>query len=476
MMITDHGNNHKEIKLTHGKLHVFANDEVFEQLEPNVYTMADHNLQIPRNVYMSYTPDAHIGVGTCIGTTAVWNMNDGFVSPSIVGSDIGCGMRVHLTSLAKEDIQNKKLRREMIEAIEKYVPTNERGKSFYKNIRVEKIVTEGIYGLPPQYVPDYYTPKNRRSLTHVEHAKFEFETDYLEDVPEKIWDRAWQQIGTLGGGNHFIEIQHLTIHEEQREIAEKWGLFDGQVVVMIHSGSRAWGGMLGPQYTRDFREAMYRWGIESPDPNLVYAPINSAEGQTYINLMYSALNYAVVNRHMLAYGVREGLKDVFGQSFEMPVLYDLMHNYALKEFHRNQPMLVHRKGTTRALPKGHFLNAEVYKETGHPALIPGSMGTSSYIMVGKEEGKKNFYSICHGAGRVRSRRATKQLVSVDQFEQSLRVGTDDEVLVNHRTLESILDECPQAYKDVDQIIDSIVGAKLASVVAECKPMAVLKGV
>lgn len=475
-MITDHGNNHKEIKLTHGKLHVFANDEVFEQLEPNVYTMADHNLQIPRNVYMSYTPDAHIGVGTCIGTTAVWNMNDGFVSPSIVGSDIGCGMRVHLTSLAKEDIQNKKLRREMIEAIEKYVPTNERGKSFYKNIRVEKIVTEGIYGLPPQYVPDYYTPKNRRSLTHVEHAKFEFETDYLEDVPEKIWDRAWQQIGTLGGGNHFIEIQHLTIHEEQREIAEKWGLFDGQVVVMIHSGSRAWGGMLGPQYTRDFREAMYRWGIESPDPNLVYAPINSAEGQTYINLMYSALNYAVVNRHMLAYGVREGLKDVFGQSFEMPVLYDLMHNYALKEFHRNQPMLVHRKGTTRALPKGHFLNAEVYKETGHPALIPGSMGTSSYIMVGKEEGKKNFYSICHGAGRVRSRRATKQLVSVDQFEQSLRVGTDDEVLVNHRTLESILDECPQAYKDVDQIIDSIVGAKLASVVAECKPMAVLKGV
>lgn len=475
-MIKDHGKNHKEVKLTHGKLHVFANDEVFNQLEYKVYVMADNNLQIPRNQYMSYTPDAHVGIGTCIGTTAVWNMKDGFVSPSIVGSDIGCGMRVHLTPLTKKDIQNKKLRREMIQAIEKYVPTNEKGTSHYKNIRVENIVKEGVHGLPPQYVPDYYTPKQRRSITHVEHAKFQFNHDDLEYIPEKVWSRAWQTIGTLGGGNHFIEIQYLKIHENQREIAKKWGLFDGQVVVMIHSGSRAWGGMLGPIYTNDFRELMELWGFESPDPNLVYAPIDTSEGQRYINLMYSALNYAVVNRHMLAYGVLEGMKEVFGSKFEMPVLYDLMHNYALKEFHRNEPMLVHRKGTTRALPAGHFMNAEPYKETGHPALIPGSMGTSSYIMVGQPTGKKNFYSICHGAGRVRSRRATKRLITVDQFKSSMRVGTDDEVIVNQRTLSSILDECPQAYKDVDQIIDSTEGANLASVVAECKPMAVLKGI
>lgn len=276
--------------------------------------------------------------------------------------------------------------------------------------------------------------------------------------------------------NHFIELQEIHIHEENREIAEKWGLEDGQVIIMIHSGSRAWGGMLAPQYTKDFRQAMNKWGVGTPDSNLVFAPIDSEEGQRYLNLMYSALNFAVVNRHMLAYGVREGLRDVFGSEFEAPVLYDLMHNYALKEFHRNQPMLIHRKGTTRALPAGHFLNAEPYKETGHPALIPGSMGTSSYIMVGASDGEKNFYSICHGAGRVRSRRATKELVTVDEFAQSMKVGTDDEILVNQRTLTSILDECPQAYKDVDQIIDSVVGAGLASVVAECKPLAVIKGV
>ncbi|MBS7531219.1 RtcB family protein [Hazenella sp. IB182353] len=475
-MIKNHGHNHREVELTHGSLHVFANDEVFHSLEQNVYVMADHNLQIPRSVHMSYTPDAHIGIGTCIGTTAIWNMKDGFVSPSIVGSDIGCGMRVHLTPLHKRDIEDKQLRRELIKAIEKYVAVNERGFSHYKNIRVEKILTEGIHGLPPQYVPDYYTPKQRRSITHVEHDKFEVDPTDFQDLPDKMWARAWAQVGTLGGGNHFIEIQHIRIAEEKRDIAEKWGLFDGQVVVMIHSGSRAWGGMLGPRYTKDFKASMHLWGVGTPDPNLVYAPIQSEAGKRYLNLMYSALNYAVVNRHMIAYGVHQGMKDLFGEDFKMPVLYDLMHNYALSEPHRNQLMLVHRKGTTRALPAGHYLNREAYKETGHPALIPGSMGTASYIMVGEEAGVKNFYSICHGAGRLRSRRATKELISVDQFAKSMKVGTDDEILVNQRTLESILDECPQAYKDVDQIIDSVVGANLASVVAECKPMAVIKGI
>lgn len=471
----NHGNNHREIELTHGKLHVFANDEVFASLGEKVFQMADNNLQIPRNQYMSYTPDAHVGIGTCIGTTAVWNMKDGFVSPSIVGNDIGCGMRVHLTPLKKEQVQSKKLRQEMIRSIEKYVPINERGQSHYKNIRVEEIVTKGLHGLPPQYIPDYYTPKNRRSLTHVETDKFPVNTEVFNQIPEKIWKRAWTQVGTLGGGNHFIEIQTVTIAEEKRDIAKQWGLFDGQVIVMIHSGSRAWGGMITPRIIKVFREAMHLWGVYTPDPQLVFAPINTEPGQDYLNMMYSALNYAVVNRHMIAYAVREGLRDFFGNDFEMPVLYDLMHNYALKEFHRKQPMLVHRKGATRALPAGHFLNAEPYKKTGHPALIPGSMGTSSYIMVGEEKGVKNFYSICHGAGRVRSRRATKELITIDQFKSSMKVGTEDEIVVNQRTLESILDECPQAYKDVDQIIDSIVGAGLASVVAECKPLAVLKG-
>ncbi|MBW7474656.1 RtcB family protein [Paenibacillus oenotherae] len=469
MQQINHGSNHHEIVLEHGKLHVFANEEVLESFQSKVYEMADNNLRIPRNVYMGYTPDAHVGVGTCIGTTAVWNMEDGCVSPSIVGVDIGCGMRVHTTSLHRNDIVDKKIRRALIAAIEKYVPTNERTNTHYADIDIMNVVQHGLGGLPDKYVPD------NQWLTHVEQAVFQYEHAYLEHLPPRILKNAHGQLGTLGSGNHFIEIQYLEISEDQRELAAKWGLFEGQVVVMIHSGSRAWGAMLGREYNMALKEAMHLWGVHNPDPNLIYAPIASREGQTYLNLMYSALNFAVSNRHMIAFGVREAFREVFGSELEMPVLYDLMHNYALKEFHRNRPMLVHRKGATRALPPNHFLNTPAYKTTGHPALIPGSMGTSSYIMVGREEGIKNFYSICHGAGRARSRRATKELVTVDQFQQSLRVGTEDEVLVNHRTLEKILDECPQAYKNVDEIIDSVVGASLADVVAKCKPMAAIKG-
>jgi tRNA-splicing ligase RtcB len=466
--INFHSEAHKELTLPHGQLHVFANDEVFYALEHNVLQMADNNLRIPRSVHMSYTPDAHVGKGTCIGTTAVWNMKDGFVSPSIVGVDIGCGMRVHLTPLHKDDLQDKVVRRKLIDAIEKFVPTSERTNSNYSDINLEDVIKHGIAGLPSRYVNSILG-----SLTHVENNHFDFDQKFLNDLPANIYSKASGQLGTLGGGNHFIEIQYLNI--EDAETSKKWGMFDGQVVVMIHSGSRAWGAILGKDFTKMFSESMKMWGITNPDRDLMYAPINSNEGQTYLNLMYTALNFAVANRHMIAYGIQEGFREVFGKTFQMPVLYDLMHNYALKEFHRNQPMLVHRKGATRALPKGHFLNVPAYKETGHPALIPGSMATSSYIMVGQETGIRNFYSICHGAGRLRSRRATKELITIDQVSESMRVGADDEIMVNHRTLEGLVDESAYAYKDVDQIIDSVVQAGLATVVAQCKPMAVIKG-
>jgi tRNA-splicing ligase RtcB len=442
-------------------------------MEHKVFQMADNNLAIPRNVHMSYTPDAHVGVGTCIGTTAVWNMKDGFVSPSIVGSDIGCGMRVLKTQLHKDDIADKAVRRAFITNVEKYISTKERARGFFTDkVDLMEILKHGVYGLPAQYAHAF----NRTGLTHVETANFEYDHSYIDKAPEKAHRYAQEQIGTLGSGNHFIELQYIEIDEENRATADAWGMFDGQVVVMIHSGSRAWGGMVGQSMTKKFKAAMDMWGTKSADPNLVYAPIHSDIGQEYINLMYSALNYAVVNRHMIGYGVAMALEETFGAKGEATVLYDLMHNYALKEPHRNAPMLVHRKGATRALPAGHFLNPFVYKATGHPALIPGSMGTASYIMVGKDEGIKNFYSICHGAGRLRSRRATKELITIDEFAQTMRVGQDDEILVNHRTLDTILDECPQAYKDVDQIIDSVVGANLAGVVAKCKPLAAIKGI
>lgn len=221
---------------------------------------------------------------------------------------------------------------------------------------------------------------------------------------------------------------------------------------------------------------MSKLGLGTADPRLQFAPLDSHAGEMYANLMYSALNFAIVNRHLLGYAVREAVRDVMGAGAEFRTLYDLMHNYACMEDEGEDSLFIHRKGATRALPGGHPGNPAPYLGTGHPALIPGSMGTSSYLMVGTPGGARNYYSICHGAGRIRSRNATKQLVKVDEFASAMRIGQEGEIVVNHRALESILDESPQAYKDVDQIIESVVGAGLARVVAKCSPLATIKGV
>ncbi len=466
---------YQKVKLPAGDLHVYAGPELYAALDYTVFTMANNNLQIPNRHYMSYTPDVHVGVGTCIGTTAVWREEDGYVSPSIVGSDIGCGMRVHVTNLNLNDVLDIKLRRKFVKAIEKRLPIEEHARGHYSDIRLEHIVKKGLHGLPKKYIPDGYTPRKASSMTHVESSGFHFDEEVLAKFPDIIWHRSHRQLGTLGGGNHFAEIQALEIAEENRDVAEAWGLKDGQIIVMIHSGSRAWGGAVSQYCSSDMAKMMKREGIGTADPKLLYAPLAHPLGHTYVNLMYSALNYAVVNRHLIAYAIGEAGKDVWGSKFEMRTLYDLMHNYAWEERHEGQNYFVHRKGATRALPAGHPDNPEPYRATGHPALIPGSMGSASYIMVGSPGGEANFYSICHGAGRIRSRNATKRLVSVEEVEAAMGVGTDREIVVNQRSFESLVDESPQAYKNVDDIIESVKGAGLAQVVAKCRPLAAIKG-
>ncbi|RKN84074.1 RtcB family protein [Paenibacillus ginsengarvi] len=476
-MITNDTNHdyYRQVELPAGQLHVYASEALFGALDYKVFHMANNNLQIPGSVYMSYTPDVHVGVGTCIGTTAVWNAEGGYVSPSIVGSDIGCGMRVHLTNLHGDELRDVRLRRKLVKAIEAYLPIEEHRRGHFSDIRLEHIIRKGLHGLPKKYVPDSYTPRKATALTHVESAKFGFDEAYLDRFADPVWHRSHRQLGTLGGGNHFAEIQQIRIDDGNCAVAEAWGLFDGQVIVMIHSGSRSWGGAVNQLCSTEIAATMRAYGLGTADPKLFFAPLDTEAGQTYMHLLYSALNYAVVNRHLIAYGIREAFRDMFGPKTELSTLYDLMHNYAWEEEHDGVARFVHRKGATRALPAGHPDNPQPYMETGHPALIPGSMGTSSYLMVGAAGGLANYYSICHGAGRARSRSATKRLVTVDEFRSALRVGTESEIVVNQRTLESIVDESPQAYKDVDQIIESVVGAGLASVVAKCTPLATIKG-
>ncbi|RXZ76684.1 RtcB family protein [Paenibacillaceae bacterium] len=465
----------RKVLLPAGELHVYAEEQLFSTLDYKVFEMANNNLQIPGSAYMSYTPDVHVGVGTCIGTTAIWPSDSGFVSPSIVGSDIGCGMRVHLTPLHRDDLKDVKLRRKLVKAIERFLPVEEHTRGHFSDIRLENVIRNGLHGLPKKYIPDGYTPRKSSSLTHVESSRFAFDEQVLDRFPDLVWHRSHRQLGTLGGGNHFVELQAVEIAEDNRKIAESWGLKDGQVIVMIHSGSRAWGGYVNHYSSGEVTKEMRKGGYGTADPRLIYAPLDSEAARNYVQLMYSALNYAVVNRHLIAYAVREAMQEVFGKGMLLPALYDLMHNYAWEEEHDGQTYFVHRKGATRALPAGHPDNPAPFLQTGHPALIPGSMGSASYLMVGADGGRDNYYSICHGAGRIRSRNASKREVSLQEFELSMGIGTDNEIVVNHRSLESIIDESPQAYKDVDQIISSVVGGGLATVVAKCKPLATVKG-
>ncbi|GAB6549788.1 RNA ligase RtcB [Bacillus cereus] len=468
--------NHHTINVGNGNVHVFANETVFNQIESEVFVNAYHNLNIPNNHFFSYTPDVHPGKGTCVGTTAVWKESNAYISPSMVGSDIGCGMRVHITNLTKDDLQDVSVRRELLSKLETYIPTNKGRDTQFKNIKLENIVNNGLHGLPKSYVPDSYTPKQQTSLSHVESSKFSFQEDALDFVSNRMWGKSHSQLGTIGSSNHFLEIQYITISEENKHLAEKWGLKDGQVTIMIHTGSRAWGGMGSEYFTSKATEYMQSYDLGTGDPNIKFLPFHSGLGTHYYNFLLSALNYAVTNRHLIALAASEAFKDVFGPSFQSTALYDLMHNYALLETHDDTKYLIHRKGATRSLPADHPLVPSPFKETGHPSLIPGSMGTKSYIMVGLEQGDKNFYSICHGAGRKFSRSAAKEVLSIDSFRASMKIGEADEIVMNHTALEHVISEAPEAYKDVDEIVSSIEGAQLAKVVATCTPLIVMKGV
>lgn len=466
---------YQQVSLPAGQVHVYAGPELFAALDYKVFQMANNNLQIPNQFYMSYTPDVHVGVGTCIGTTAVWQTENGYVSPSIVGSDIGCGMRVHLTNMHKDELRDIKLRRKLVKAIDKYLPSEEHARGHFSDIRLEHVLKKGLHGLPKKYVPDAYTPRKASSLTHVESSKFSFDEEALNRFPEVVWHRSHRQLGTLGGGNHFAEIQAIEIAEENREIAQSWGLFDGQVAVMIHSGSRAWGGSVSQYCSNDIAKMMRAEGIGTADPKLVYAPLSHPLGEMYVNLLYSSLNYAVVNRHLIAYAIREAGKEVFGSKFEMSTLYDLMHNYArssmteeiisfiAKERHercRQGIRTIRNPMRLRAIrhsfqvrwERPHILWLAV--RAAKTIFIPSATEQDAFGRAARRSGSSLWMSShppCVSARKMRlsSTSARWSLSSMSPLK-----------LTRH----------------VDQIIESVVGAGLASVVAKCKPLATVKGV
>jgi tRNA-splicing ligase RtcB len=295
-------------------------------------------------------------------------------------------------------------------------------------------------------------------------------------VSDRAKKRGLPQVGTLGSGNHFLEVQYVERIFDPA-VAQTLGLYQNEILIMIHSGSRGLGHQVCTDYLRDMDAGMRRYGIELPDRQLACVPVHSKEGQEYLAAMRASANFAWANRQGITHFARLAFQRIFGQQEELRVVYDVCHNIAKLERHqvngREREVMVHRKGATRAFPAGRPEVPDVYKSCGQPVLIPGSMGTASYVLVGAEGAmKETFGTTCHGAGRVMSRTAAKK----SPFAQNARQRLEEQgIIVRAETRDGIREEIPEAYKDVDVVIDVVHNAGLAKRVARLKPIGVIKG-
>lgn len=411
-------------------------------------------------------PDIHEGFGLPIGGVMA-SASDGVISAGAVGMDINCGVRLLVTGFSVDDLNTPFLRR-LIDRIEEYVPTgvgrNSRNRDMTRDI-FEEAVHIGPVGLVDR---GYGLPDD---LAKIEEGGCLAGAD-LGAVSSEAYRRGAVQLGTLGGGNHFIEVQAVSEVYDQAA-ANIFGLSTGILTVMVHTGSRGFGHQICSDYSKSLLVAAGKHGIEIPDRGLACAPAGSKEGKAYYAAMACAVNFAFANRQLITHEIRRAFKEVFGGGRYAPdlaLIYDVAHNIAKWEKHEGQRLLVHRKGATRALPPGHTGNPPVYRHTGHPVLIPGSMGTASYVLTGTEKASESFFSANHGAGRILSRTAAVREISREQFERSM-----SGVLINNRNYKDLLDEAPGAYKDIDQVVETLAAIGMTRKVARLVPLAVIKG-
>ncbi len=415
-------------------------------------------------------PDVHQGYGFPIGGVAATMPDEGgVVSPGGVGFDINCGVRLLASTLVREEVQPKI--RELVNQLFRDIPSGAgRGGSIKLTSKdLDRVMTEGAAWMVEQ---GYGEPED---LTHSEEGGAMDGADpaAVGDRPRK---RGLPQLGTLGSGNHFLEVQYVERVFEPA-IAREFGLQEEQIVVLIHSGSRGFGHQVCTDYLKDMDAAMRRYRINVPDRQLACVPVHSREGQAYLGAMRAAANFAWANRQGIAHFTRKAFERIFGQGARMRVVYDVCHNIAKLERHAvaglDRKILVHRKGATRAFPRSRPEVPEAYKAVGQPVLIPGSMGTASYVLVGAEGAlDETFGTTCHGAGRVMSRTAAKK----SAFAQNARERLEGRgIIVRSETKDGISEEIPEAYKDVDAVVNVVHNAGLSKRVARLRPLGVIKG-
>lgn len=417
-------------------------------------------------------PDLHWGYGMPIGGVAATVYPSGVISPGGVGVDINCGVRLLRTNLKKKDIQ--KVLPEIMDSLFREVPCGVGVGGPLKLSRKElrKVLEKGVIWAVEQ---GFGWPEDPERVE--EHGAMEgANPDAVSDV---AYQRGQPQLGSLGAGNHFLEVQYVEEIFDER-IASAFGIENDMVTVMIHTGSRGFGHQIAEEHVRLMQRVMAKYGITLPDRQLASAPLDSPEGKKYFGAMVCAANFAWTNRQIITHFVRRAFEKVFGTSARelgMYIVYDVAHNIAKIEEHEVDGKLVklcvHRKGATRAFPAGHPALPEIYRDVGQPVIIPGDMGTTSYVLVGTQQAmEETFGTTCHGAGRVMSRAEAKRRIRARDLISEL---ASQGIIVRAASYATVSEEAPEAYKDVDRVVDVVEKVGIARKVAKLKPLGVIKG-
>ncbi len=454
---------------------VYASARLMEEIR------GDQSLQQVKNVaelpgivgWSLAMPDIHWGYGFPIGGVAATEAGRGAISPGGVGYDINCGVRLARTDLTVDSVRERLPR--LMDELFTVVPSGvgaEGAISKLSRAELRRMLEHGAaWAIERGY-------GEAGDLEHTEELGCLDGADPSQ-LSERAQERGLTQVGTLGSGNHFLEVQRVAeIHDA--DLADAFGLFEDQVVVMIHSGSRGLGYQVCDDFIRRIKPRLKAYGYSLPDVQLAAAPLDSDEGRAYLGAMRSAANYAWVNRQVMLHTVRETFARVLGagpREIGMRLLYDVCHNIAKLEEHevdgRRVQVCVHRKGATRAFPPGHPDVPSAYRDSGQPVLIPGSMGTSSYVCAGAAGAMRGtFGSTCHGAGRRMSRTRSKQ---ASRGRDLLGEMESQGVLVRATGMRTVAEEMPHAYKDVADVVEVMERAGVSRRVARLVPMGVVKG-
>ncbi|MCV0401276.1 MAG: RtcB family protein [Nitrosopumilus sp.] len=453
---------------------IYADEPLMQKMLSDRTIMQARNVaSIPGIVGHSVVlPDGHEGYGFPVGGVAAMDAEEGMISPGGVGYDINCGVRLLRSNLTEHAVRSKL--KELVTDLFSSIPSGVGSKGAVKlsHSELDEVLVNGV-----NWAIDHgYGSSDDADVCE--------ENGQIKNAdPNKVSDKARKrgapQLGSLGSGNHFLEVQKVAeIHDE--EAAKRMGIEEGTITILIHCGSRGFGHQVCSDYLRVSEQAMEKYGIHLPDRELACVPNTSEEGESYRKAMFSALNFAWSNRQMLTHWTRNSFQRVFNQSesdLDMKLVYDVAHNIAKVEKHKvdgkDRNLVVHRKGATRAFPANRDEIPLKYRDLGQPVLVPGSMGTASWILLGKPNSMNlSFGSTAHGAGRTMSRSKARKNYTEENVKKSL---TEKGIFIKALTRDGVVEETPQAYKDVDSVVNVSHNLGIATKVAKLIPIGVIKG-